>query len=335
MADVVEHFEVSGDWRHIIEDGMVDLDALPDEVRPTGHVEFTPVSPDVSVAGVPARAYTLGTDTGLIADGLLTDMQGRDGVHLAGRIGDVVVRWRAVVHLEYRGQVIPYPDVEFDLSGPVRLTGIIHNDMPGAPPFIVDPRIEAIAARLDEADQLVTTVAGYAQEAKDQVPLAEAEADRAIGLANAQDVPVAGVLSDPDSATHAAFKSIGNATYAPREGSAVYASKSEVASLIEVELDGSTVASVEPTPDALAKRTSTGSVRVPDPTGNLDSVNRQWALAEIAGSTGPLAGRVDFVEGTLYDASALEGMVLTITSGGPAWRFPADSYQSVYTITYP
>ena len=42
-----------------------------------------------------------------------------------------------------------------------------------------------------------------------------------------------------------------------------------------------------------------------------------------------------FVEGAGNTTSALEGMVLTFTSSGSRWRFPADSYQTIYTTTYP
>lgn len=318
MADEnVTAYHVTGDFRHVIEDGIVDLDALPDSALPTGHVTFTPRSPMPVVAGVPAKAYTLAPYKAMIVAGRIEDLQGRDGVWLAGKVGVQVMRWRAEVHLEFRGMTIPYPDVEFDLSDDVIFTGTILNDLPGEPAIVLDPRIEALAASLEDVDQAVAEAQGYASDAAIQVTLAGQEADRAIGLANAQDEHIAGVLEDPGSATHAALLAVGNATYAPREGSAVYATQAALSSVVVSQTGGATVESVEPVANALAKRTDTGSVQVPNPTGPLDAVPRQW------------------LDGLLSTSAASDGMVLTVVAGAPGWRFPADSYQTSYTPTYP
>lgn len=153
----VTSYHVTGDWRHIIDDGMVDLDALPDEALPTGFVVFTPLSPKVAVAGNPATAHTIGEVQTTISAGVLTDMQGRTGVWLAGEIGGLPVRWKAVTHLDYYGKKIPYPVIEFNLTEDIRLTGLLENHVPGEPPYVVDPRIELLVKEaqntLDEANE--------------------------------------------------------------------------------------------------------------------------------------------------------------------------------------
>lgn len=179
MTDVTS-FKVTGDWRHIVDDGMVDVDALPDEALPTGHVLFEPVGPQVAVAGVPSTAYTLGPVTGLVAAGELNDLQGREGVWLAGRIGEYTVRWRATTVLRFGGDTIAYPTVEFDLASDVRLTGLIQNTGPGLPPIVVDPRIEELALRLTEA-------AAAAKAAKESETAARGSQSAAAGSATAAD----------------------------------------------------------------------------------------------------------------------------------------------------
>lgn len=217
MSDVTS-FEVTGDWRHIVDDGMVDGDNLPDEVPLTGKVVFKPVYPTVATAGVPVTAYTLGPVTALIAGGVLNDLQGRPGVMLAGKVGEHTVRWSAETSLRFQEQKVDYPRVTFDLTEDVRLTGIITQAGPSLTPIVVDPRIEALAASVESVNLAVVEAEGHASTAAEQVPLAKAEADRAIGLAGAQDEHIAGTLEDPQSATHAAFKAVGNATYADKAG---------------------------------------------------------------------------------------------------------------------
>lgn len=214
MSDVTS-FEVTGDWRHIIDDGMVDTDDLPDEVPLTGKVEFKPVFPSVAIAGAPATAYTLGPVTALVAGGVLTDLQGRPGVKLAGTIGDHKVRWTATTTLRFHEQKVPYPSVNFELDQDVRLTGIIAQVGPSLQPIVIDPRIEALAARLADVDQVIGDAEQIVTDAAQSVIDAKAQADRAVGLAAAQDTAIADRVTDTTSATHAAFKAVGNATYAP------------------------------------------------------------------------------------------------------------------------
>lgn len=171
MSEVIS-YRLTGDWRHIVEDGLVDLDDLPDEALPTGHVEFIPVSPQVAVSGSPETAYTLASFKALIAAGVLTDLQGREGVQIAGWVGDTPVYWRAVTHLEYRGKKIPYPDVEFTLESDSRLTGIVASEVPGESATIYHPRIEALIDELDNKSDVghshqITDVEGLMQALED------------------------------------------------------------------------------------------------------------------------------------------------------------------------
>ena len=171
MSEVIS-YKLTGDWRHIIDDGLVDLDALPDEALPTGHVEFIPVSPQVAVSGSPDTAYTVSSFKSLIAAGVLTDLQGREGVQIAGKIGEHPILWRAVTHLEYRGQKIDYPTIEFTLEADARLTGILASHIPGGPATIYHPRIEALIAEVDGKSDIghlhqITDVEGLQQALED------------------------------------------------------------------------------------------------------------------------------------------------------------------------
>ena len=171
MSEVIS-YRLTGDWRHIVEDGLVDLDDLPDEALPTGHVEFIPLAPKVAVSGSPETAYTVSSFKALIAAGVLTDLQGREGVQIAGWVGDTPVYWRAVTHLEYMGRKIPYPDVEFTLEGDSRLTGIVASGAPGESATIYHPRIEALIDELDNKSDVghvhqITDVEGLMQALED------------------------------------------------------------------------------------------------------------------------------------------------------------------------
>ena len=171
MSEVIS-YKLTGDWRHIIDDGLVDPDALPDEALPTGHVEFIPVSPQVAVSGSPDTAYTVSRFKSLIAAGVLTDLQGREGVHIAGKVGDQPILWRAKTHLEFRGQKIDYPTIEFTLEADARLTGILASHIPGGPATIYHPRIEALIAEVDGKSDIghlhqITDVEGLQQALED------------------------------------------------------------------------------------------------------------------------------------------------------------------------
>lgn len=188
MAEVTNYY-VTGSWRHIVDDGMVDLDSEPDVVNPTGHVVFTPQWPSLAVAGSPAVTYSVGVVKALIADGELRDVQGRVGVWLPGKIGTQVIRWKAETYLNYNSQKIDYPDLVFDLSGNAHLTALIENNLPGQPPIVIDPRIEGLVI---EAEATLLAMMGYvaglnasAQTATDKAAEAAASALAAAGSASA------------------------------------------------------------------------------------------------------------------------------------------------------
>src|SRR5690625_1796709 len=119
---MVIHRHVTGSWVHVIDDGIVDEDSLPDEALPTGHIEFVPLGPAVSVAGDPATAYTIAPTNALVAEGQLQDLQGREGVWLTGEIGGHTIRWQATVRLQWRGQEIAEWVIAFDLDDDLRLS---------------------------------------------------------------------------------------------------------------------------------------------------------------------------------------------------------------------
>lgn len=112
---VVTHL-VSGDWRHVVEDGIVDADALPDEVVPTGYAEFEPFDPTVAYDGLPSVAYTFAPVLVKIEDGTLA-------VRLVGEVGGQTVTWRSRVHLQYKGRDLPLFVRDFELGADVRLSG--------------------------------------------------------------------------------------------------------------------------------------------------------------------------------------------------------------------
>lgn len=238
----VTSFQVTGDWRHIIDDGMVDVDALPDEALPTGHVIFTPLSPKVAVAGAPAVAHTLGEVKSLIAGGELTDLQGREGVWLAGKIGDQTVRWRAVTHLFYKGQKIAYPVLEFDLVDDAVLTGLIQNSEPGQPPIVVDPRIEALVRDAQAALNQTRTMLAEATEYHEDVEQWHGE----IMPAAAQVSTDAQAAHDASvSATSSAGAAAASASDAADSEQAAAASASSAAASASEASDSSTAASAD------------------------------------------------------------------------------------------
>ena len=207
----VTSFRVTGDWRHVIDDGMVDDDALPDEALPTGHVVFTPVSPSVAVDGAPAIAHTLAEVKALISAGELNDLQGREGVYLVGKIGGITVRWRAVTHLYFQGVKVDYPPLVFDLTEDARLTGLIQNSVPGEPPMVIDPRIEAL---IEDAQEVLAdaqaAIAGLNESEANAVAAAEAAA---VSEGNAEQFAV-DAESSASAASGSATASAGSAASA-------------------------------------------------------------------------------------------------------------------------
>ena len=213
---------ITGEWVHVVDDGMVDEDAFPDEARPTGHVVFEPLWPDVATAG--EAAYTLTPITAVIADGQLRDVQGREGVWLAGEVGAITVRWKATTYLEYKGEPIPYPTLVFDLEADARLTALLQSSEPDEIPWVVDPRIEGLVAEAQQVvaeaqaaveglEQLEAAAAGHAADAAGSASGAASSASDAAGSATA----AAGSASDASSSAATASTAAGQAQDA-REG---------------------------------------------------------------------------------------------------------------------
>ncbi|QAU06566.1 minor tail protein [Gordonia phage WilliamBoone] len=115
MADIT-YQHVTGKWTHLVEDGMVDLDSVPDEVGVTGHVRFIPVvDPKVPAfpTGDPTRSVSLSEIGAVVVNGEIEDHQGRPGVWLAATIGGRPVRWTARATLNFNGVVVPTRDIVF------------------------------------------------------------------------------------------------------------------------------------------------------------------------------------------------------------------------------
>lgn len=124
MSEVISYL-LTGYWRHIVEDGLVDLNELPDEALPSGRVEFIPLAPRLVFAGEPTTAYTVGDVEADIVKGVLTDLQGREGIYLVSSIGDTPIRWQAKTHLEFAGRKIPFPTIEFTVESDSRIASFI------------------------------------------------------------------------------------------------------------------------------------------------------------------------------------------------------------------
>lgn len=114
----VEAYRVTGDWRHLVDDSLADLDDLPDIALPSGRVEFRVLSPQV--ARVDGTAYTFAPVTASV-------LRGRMDLWLVGRVGDETIRWAADTHLQYQGREIPMPSVEFDLQSDLRFTELMED----------------------------------------------------------------------------------------------------------------------------------------------------------------------------------------------------------------
>lgn len=99
--DPVTSYRVTGEWRTLVGDTPIDPDPHPDAAKPTGNVRFTPTHHGPYLVG--GDAYTLSPIVALIGAGHLRDLQGRDGVWLAARIGDQPITWIADITLSYLG----------------------------------------------------------------------------------------------------------------------------------------------------------------------------------------------------------------------------------------
>lgn len=111
----IEYMTVTGLWSHVIDDGIVDGDPNPDIVKPTGKVIFAPKLPaGFVIGGTPTENVTIAELPALIAAGILTDLQGNDGVQLPARIDGTPIRWVAKPDVRYNKQSLATKSVTFD-----------------------------------------------------------------------------------------------------------------------------------------------------------------------------------------------------------------------------
>lgn len=204
MADPnVQYQLVTGSWAHVAEDGILDEDAYPDLVRPSGAVRFEPYlgSNEVVAAGS-GFACTVGIVRAIVADGVLKDVQGRIGVWLAAYIDGSPVWWSAHYEdLNWNGVPVPSRDVVFSpsLAG-VNITSLTN------------------AGDIDPGD-----IPAY-QSAQQSAAQAAASALEAKGYRDQAQTVVAGIGADRDAAAASAQAAANSATAAA--GSASNASGS-------------------------------------------------------------------------------------------------------------
>ncbi|QBG78423.1 minor tail protein [Gordonia phage Walrus] len=167
MADIT-YMTVTGLWTHIVDDGIVDGDPNPDVVHPMGKVVFAPKPSNTGFvtagAAGESESVTLAEVPALVADGVLTDLQGNDGIRLAATIGGNPVRWVAQPTLLYGKKTLPSKSVTFDpptVGTTLHLNDLFDDIGPQSPLVTTEVkayRDQAVAAR-DEAQQIVDDVA--------------------------------------------------------------------------------------------------------------------------------------------------------------------------------
>ena len=190
MAEVT-HMTVTGQWSHIVDDGIVDGDPNPDVVHPTGKVIFAPKPSNtgfVTAGGTgESETTTLAEVPALIAAGVLTDLQGNPGVRLVMTVGGNPIRWVAQPTVMWEKKTLPSKSVTFDpptVGSTLHLNDLFDDIGPQSPLVTSEVkayRDQAIAAR-DATQQLVDEAAAGV------VP----------------DVGVAGHIAEPGSASRAA-----------------------------------------------------------------------------------------------------------------------------------
>ncbi|QIG58705.1 minor tail protein [Gordonia phage DatBoi] len=132
MADIT-FMHVTGEWGHFIDDTTLDPDSDPDEVRPSGSIRFTPQG-DWLPAGEPTRSVSVGPVSTTIEQGVIRDLQGREGVRLVATIGGQRVRWKAEISIQHKGAVLTTQTITFrapaDGSTAVRLNDVAIDTAP-------------------------------------------------------------------------------------------------------------------------------------------------------------------------------------------------------------
>lgn len=194
----IRHEMITGRWSLLIEDTHADEDAYLDEVPLTGKVIFTPVWPEGVVAAPaggedePLRLVAAQPVTALVADGVLTDLQGREGQPLPVQIGGVELWWRARFDVGYHGIEVPLNPLLVDATdGPVELSTLISakgypdDDLSGLESIRATVRRQArevaealglaqraaadAQALMDRAETAIKNAEGYVRQVRDLV----------------------------------------------------------------------------------------------------------------------------------------------------------------------
>ncbi|ATN90842.1 minor tail protein [Gordonia phage Lysidious] len=206
MADIT-YMTVTGLWTHIVDDGIVDGDPNPDVVHPMGKVVFAPKPSNTGFvtagAAGASESVTLAEVPALVADGVLTDLQGNDGVRLAMTIGGNPVRWVAQPTLLHGKKTLPSKSVTFDpptVGTTLHLNDLFDDIGPQSPLVTTEVkayRDQAVAAR-DAAQQIVDDVAaGVVPDAGVAARIAEPDSES--GAAVDARIGAAGLLTQEDA----------------------------------------------------------------------------------------------------------------------------------------
>ncbi|QDF16204.1 minor tail protein [Gordonia phage Malachai] len=206
MADIT-YMTVTGLWTHIVDDGIVDGDPNPDVVHPMGKVVFAPKPSNTGFvtagAAGASESVTLAEVPALVADGVLTDLQGNDGVRLAMTIGGNPVRWVAQPTLLYGKKTLPSKSVTFDpptVGTTLHLNDLFDDIGPQSPLVTTEVkayRDQAVAAR-DAAQQIVDDAAlGVVPDSGVAARIADPESES--GAAVDARIGAAGLLTQEDA----------------------------------------------------------------------------------------------------------------------------------------
>lgn len=243
----IEYGHVFAQFTEGTADTSLDLDPYPDERPVTGSVSFRPkFSGQAAVAtlrvpGTPRSRGLVVTEVEYkIVNSRLVDLQDREGVWLIFRVGDIPVHWQATVVLRDRSNRVVLQTAyllgdeswvaELDGTRTVNLPDLIPNPSLLSPSEVAAilsaqssmDRALVVAGELEEAMPEISAAGQYASDAQDAATLAGREADRAAGLAGAQDAVVADHVATEGRQTQTAVDgriahwqdTVGNASYA-------------------------------------------------------------------------------------------------------------------------
>lgn len=260
-ADGIQYGHLYAMFTEGAEDGSVDLDPYPNENWLTGTVTLRPsfdgraTNAALRVPGTPrSRAMVIDEVPYDVIASRLVDRQGREGVWLIIQVGDIPIHWQATVILRDKTNKVIL-QTAYILTGDSWVTEPNGQRVANLPDLIPNPglltppegaailsaqasmnRALDVAAALEEAwptisaaDDYAAAARGSAQDSADSAALSGTEADRAIGLADAQDAVVASHVATDGRQTQTAVDSriehwqetTGNATYETLDGAKV------------------------------------------------------------------------------------------------------------------